>query len=144
VLEQFALADLLERGDVDRHLRRTRRLYRGRRDALVAAVARELPDAELVGAPAGLHALVLLDPDIDEERLLSELRTEGVACHGLGLMRVTPQPGDRAGLVLGYAHLSESAIARASAAVGKAVASVRGPRTSVGGHIRGADGRSAR
>ena len=39
VVEQLALADFLERGELDRHLRRTRAVYRARRDALVAALA---------------------------------------------------------------------------------------------------------
>jgi len=39
VVEQLTLADFLERGELDRHLRRTRAVYRARRDALVAAGA---------------------------------------------------------------------------------------------------------
>ena len=61
VLEQLALADLIDRGDLDRHLRRTRREYRRRRAALLAALAEHLPGAEVTGVAAGLHALVLLD-----------------------------------------------------------------------------------
>ena len=44
----------------DRHLRRARRRNRARRDALIAAVARELPHARVSGISAGLHALVRL------------------------------------------------------------------------------------
>src|SRR5918999_66575 len=44
VVEQLALADFLERGQLDRHLRRTRAVYRARRDALVDALERLLPD----------------------------------------------------------------------------------------------------
>ena len=43
VVEQLALADFLERGELDRHLRRTRAVYRSRRDTLVAALDRHLP-----------------------------------------------------------------------------------------------------
>ena len=39
VLEQLTLAAFLERGELDRHLRRTRPAYRRRRDALLAALA---------------------------------------------------------------------------------------------------------
>ena len=44
VLDQLALADLIARGDFDRHLRHHRRLYQRRREALLAALA---------AAPAG-------------------------------------------------------------------------------------------
>ena len=40
VLEQLALARLLARGEIDRHIRRTRLVYLRRRDALLAALAR--------------------------------------------------------------------------------------------------------
>jgi DNA-binding transcriptional MocR family regulator len=40
-------------------------------------------------------------------------------------MRVAPRPGDRPGLVLGFAHLGEPAIERAVAALGAAVAAAR-------------------
>jgi len=118
VLEQLAFADLLRRGEIDRHLRRTRRLYRRRRDALVGALAEHLPSARLVGAAAGLHALVCLPEPLDEERVFAQLRVSGVACQSLRELRIDPGPP---GLVLGYAHLSEPAIARAVATLAAAV-----------------------
>ena len=42
-IDQHAFADFLERGELDRHLRRMRARYRARRDALVAALARGAP-----------------------------------------------------------------------------------------------------
>ena len=65
-LDQLAFADVLERGELDHHLRRMRPIYRGRRDALLAALARHLPDVRPVGAAAGLHVLAWLPPDVDE------------------------------------------------------------------------------
>jgi GntR family transcriptional regulator/MocR family aminotransferase len=115
VLEQLALADLVDRGDLDRHLRRTRRDYRRRRAALLAALAEHLPEAEVTGVAAGLHALVLLPDGTDEEALLRRAAEAGVAVQGLASLRVATT--GRPGLVLGYAHLPEPAIARAVAAL---------------------------
>ena len=42
-IEQHALADFIGRGELDRHLRRMRARYRARRDAMIAALADELP-----------------------------------------------------------------------------------------------------
>jgi GntR family transcriptional regulator/MocR family aminotransferase len=132
VLDQLALADLIVRGDLDRHLRRTRREYRGRRAALLAALGEHLPGAEVIGVAAGLHALVLLPEGTDEEALLQRAAEEGVAVQGLGSLRVTSQ--GRPGLVLGYAHLPPPAIARAVAVLGATArstprrASSRAPR----------------
>jgi GntR family transcriptional regulator/MocR family aminotransferase len=121
VLDQLALADLLERGEVDRHLRRTRRVYRERRDALLAALGEYLPGAQVSGVAAGLHVLVRLPPGVPEARVLEETRAAGIALHGLSELRVS-RDDLPAGVVLGYAHLGTPAIRRAVAALGKAVA----------------------
>ena len=72
VVEQLALADFLDRGELDRHLRRTRAVYRGRRDALVAALARHLPEAKPTGVAAGLHLVVELPAGTNETALLDQ------------------------------------------------------------------------
>ena len=79
VLEQAALADLVARGELDRHLRRTRRRYRARRDALVAALAHHLPAARVGGAAAGLHVVAWLPDGADEARIAAAARERGVA-----------------------------------------------------------------
>ena len=135
VLEQLALADLIERGDLDRHLRRTRREYRRRRATLLAALEEHLggwADIEITGVAAGLHALVLLPEGVDEEALLQRAAAAGVAVQGLGALRV--ETTGRPGVVLGYAHLPPPAITRAVAALGATaratprVAASRAPR----------------
>ena len=67
-LEQVALADFVTRGEFDRHLRRMRPVYRRRRDALLAALARHLPWLEPAGVSAGLHLVTWLPPHLDEAR----------------------------------------------------------------------------
>ena len=82
VVEQLALADFLERGELDRHLRRTRTIYRARRDALVAALARRLPDCPPAGVAAGLHLVVHLPAAADERAVLDRARSRGVGLYG--------------------------------------------------------------
>ena len=69
-LEQYALADFIDRGAYDRHLRRSGRAYRRRRDALIEALAAALPDATVTGAAAGLHIAVHI-PGADEPALVA-------------------------------------------------------------------------
>jgi GntR family transcriptional regulator/MocR family aminotransferase len=119
VVEQLALADFLERGELDRHLRRTRGIYRGRRDALVAALARELPDCEPAGVAAGLHLVVRLPAAADENAVLAHARARGVGLYGLSEHRIEPGPP---ALLLGYGRISEPAI---DAAVTELAAALR-------------------
>ena len=60
VLDQLAFADFLSHGELHRHLRRMRPLYRRRRDALLAALRERLPDLEPAGIAAGLHLVAYL------------------------------------------------------------------------------------
>ncbi len=54
-LGQLTLARFIDSGDLARHLRRVRPIYRARRDALLQALADFLPDANPTGVAAGLH-----------------------------------------------------------------------------------------
>ena len=97
-----------------------RRRYRRRRDALLAAVASELPGAAVEGIAAGLHAVVRLPDGSDERATVLAARERGIALDGLAAFRVAGAPGPAA-LVLGYANLSEDAIARAVAELARAL-----------------------
>jgi GntR family transcriptional regulator / MocR family aminotransferase len=114
VVEQLALADFLERGELDRHLRRTRSVYRARRDALVSALARLLPGCPPAGVAAGLHLVVYLPAGTDELAVLDGARSRGVGLAGISEHRVEPGPP---ALLLGYGRIPEPAIEPAVAAL---------------------------
>ncbi|WP_199441325.1 PLP-dependent aminotransferase family protein [Umezawaea beigongshangensis] len=97
---QAALAHLLRTGGYDRHLRRTRVLYRQRRDALLDAVASELPDWRPIGIAAGLHVVLRLPDGTDDLALERALAERGV--HVRALANHTREPSFP-GLVVGYA-----------------------------------------
>ncbi|HTA98107.1 MAG TPA: PLP-dependent aminotransferase family protein [Solirubrobacteraceae bacterium] len=101
-LNQLALSDLIERGELDRHLRRQRRRYSRRREVLLEALARELPEARVSGAAAGLYVVVGLPDGISEQAALVAARSRGIALEGVG----GPSPA----FVLGYANLADAAV----------------------------------
>ena len=124
VLGELALADLLRGGVVDRHLRRTRRRYRARRDALLSALARELPAVRPGGVAAGLHVVAWLPGDGAESAWLEGELTRNAAARGVAMHALhadctvaAPRPG---ALLLGYALLAEPALGRAAALLGAA------------------------
>ncbi|MGH3417512.1 MAG: aminotransferase class I/II-fold pyridoxal phosphate-dependent enzyme, partial [Actinocrinis sp.] len=108
-LEQLALADLIAKGEFDRHLRRMRPVYRRRRDALLAALSRRLPWLEPAGVSAGLHLVTWLPPGLGEATVVDAAAEAGVGIEGVTPYRIShPGPG---GLIFGYATVSEQAIA---------------------------------
>src|SRR5215218_4582972 len=117
-LEQEALADLIESGGYERHVRRVRRRNGERRAALLSALSATLGDAvTVVGADAGLHVVVWLNrvPRTQEEALIAWAQAAGLGVHPVTPL-YAPAPAaarpDAAGLVMGYASLDERTIAR--------------------------------
>ncbi|MFJ3964636.1 PLP-dependent aminotransferase family protein [Streptomyces sp. NPDC090036] len=101
VLAQLVLAQLMDSGDLERHLRFVRRRHRRRRDVMLRAVAELLPGARVHGAAAGLHLMVTFDgAGFEDTALASAALALGVKTHPLSWHRVRPGPP---GLVLGYA-----------------------------------------
>jgi GntR family transcriptional regulator / MocR family aminotransferase len=120
IFEQGALAIMLERGQVERHLRQMRRLYRARRDALVEGLAESLPEARVGGAAAGLHLVAWLPGDADELAIAVRAEERGVAVHTLHRDCHTVAPVPPA-LLLGYTSLAQDALRRAAAELALAV-----------------------
>lgn len=111
-IDQALLAAFIRSGGYDRQLRRCQRAYRERRDALTAALAEHFPGAEVSGIAAGLHAIVRLPERYGPEGAFVErAHGAGVAVRALSDFGATGgAPDGHVRLVLGYAHLTPSAI----------------------------------
>jgi GntR family transcriptional regulator/MocR family aminotransferase len=118
-LAQATYATMLERGDIDRHLRRTRRRYHARRNLLVDALGTWLPQARIAGASAGLHLIAWLPDDSDEGAIADAAAERGVAIHTLHQDCAVTAPSPPA-LLLGYGLTPEPAIPRAVEELAKA------------------------
>jgi len=123
ILDQLTFADFLARGEFDRHLRRMRPTYRSRRNALLTALARHLPDLQPAGIAAGLHLVAWLPPELKEARVIAAAAREGVAVAGVSPYRLSPAP--RGGLIFGYSNLNERAIADGITRLARAVSGLR-------------------
>jgi GntR family transcriptional regulator/MocR family aminotransferase len=137
VLDQLALSDFIARGELDRHLRRMRGRYRDRRNALLAVLAEELPEARVQGIAAGTFLLASLDGEPDLGAVVRAAAARGV--------EVQPADSSRPGLVLGYGNLAEPAIERGIRLLSQAAAEARaaadgGPRAAEGGPRAAAEG----
>jgi GntR family transcriptional regulator/MocR family aminotransferase len=108
VIGQLALCDFIERGELDRHIRRMRARYRQRRETLLDALARRLPEARAGDGAAGLYELVTLPETISEPALLSNAARRGVGIEGISQHRFAH--GGPPGVILGYGNLAEPAL----------------------------------
>lgn len=119
VIDQVALAHLIASGDYDRHLRRIRRRYRARRDALVEALTAWLPDGRVHGISGGVHLMVELPAGTDEAAVVAVAARDGLIVEPVASMRArhTGPPA----LVLGYSRHPEHRLVAAARVLAKAV-----------------------
>jgi GntR family transcriptional regulator/MocR family aminotransferase len=108
-IDQHTLAEFIASGEFDRHLRRMRVRYRERRDVLLATLGTELPEVEIDGIAAGLHATVRLPAGHDEEAIREQARRRGIALEFMSEHFVGRRKGPPT-LLLGYGRSAESTI----------------------------------
>jgi GntR family transcriptional regulator/MocR family aminotransferase len=108
VLEQLALADFINGGHFDRHLRRATASNATRRKALVSALRDQFGDrVEICGANAGLHLFAWVKGKSGGPIREASDRAEKA---GVGLYAADPfyaKPPDRTAILLGYGALRE-------------------------------------
>jgi GntR family transcriptional regulator/MocR family aminotransferase len=120
-LGQLAFADFVSSGELDRHLRRMRPIYRARRDTLLNALHRHLPGLRPVGASAGLHVLAWLPRGIEESVLLRSAGEAGIWLETLVESRIAD--GGPGGIIFGYGSVAETSI---DESIGRLAAITRG------------------
>lgn len=125
VLEQLALKRLIDTGGYDRHVRRVRGIYRGRRDRLTAALAAHVPELGVKGVAAGLHVLLQLPPEVDDARVAAEAAQDGIRVEPLSRFALE-RPAS--GLVIGYGRVHEAALEPAVVGLASAIRRVAGRR----------------
>jgi GntR family transcriptional regulator / MocR family aminotransferase len=113
-LNQLALVQLMQSGAYDRHLRASRQRYRARRNTLMDALRRHLPEYHVRGAEAGLQVLLELPPGTDVTAILRAAARRGIEL--CNLYEIQPQPSDP-GLLVGYGNIKDTAIDGAVAAL---------------------------
>jgi GntR family transcriptional regulator / MocR family aminotransferase len=112
MIEQRVLADFINEGHLERHLRRMRTIYDRRRQTLVHALETHFGDrVTILGENAGMSLMIRLRCKLDDEEVTRRARASGV-----GLVSARPyyldeeRPGNMGEFVLGYAGLSERRI----------------------------------
>jgi GntR family transcriptional regulator/MocR family aminotransferase len=109
---QRALLALIETGDLDRHIRRMRREYARRRDAIVSALGDPAVPATLLGDTAGLHVVLELHRG-SGDAVAAAARERGVVVQTLRRYFGGRPTVD--GLVLGYGGLPLGEVAAGAA-----------------------------
>ena len=114
-IDERALAELIDSGGFDRHVRAARQRYRVKRGVLLEAIAAELPGARVRGIAAGLHVVLELPAGCEESAVVEAAKADGV--HTQGLAAFTRHHRQPPALVLGYGLPGERDLREAIAAI---------------------------
>jgi GntR family transcriptional regulator/MocR family aminotransferase len=113
-VEQKILQRFIDEGHFERHLNRTRNLYKQKRETLVSAIRDMLPGAEVEGAAAGLHITLRLHNGMSEGELIQRAKENRVRVYGLSRYYSGPaETSDGSVLLLGFATLNTGEIPEA-------------------------------
>jgi len=117
---QDALAEFISAGTYLGHIRRMTRLYKGRRDRMLQALAAEAGNRLAVETPAGgMQLLARCRPQTNDQQLAARLLEAGVVSRALTRM-LYHKTGER-GLFLGFAAWNEKEIDHAARILGRIV-----------------------
>ena len=133
-VDQLILKKFIEEGYFERHLNKTRALYKSRHDTLLSCLKSRLcrtggdmrqgirprnacknegPLFRISGEHAGVHLLLHVLNGMTEEELIGRAEKRGVRVYGLSEYDVEPRPDAPATILLGYANMSEEKIVEA-------------------------------
>jgi GntR family transcriptional regulator/MocR family aminotransferase len=122
-IDQLVVADFIELGHFERHIRRMRAAYRERQEALVESAAKDLRGLAVVGASdAGIHSLAWLENinDVAASRAAAEENLEAAPLSAFCGEVTLPDA-----LVLGYGAVTPRQIRVATESLGRALERAR-------------------
>lgn len=114
-VDQLILQKFIEEGYYERHLNKTRALYRCRHDTLLSALKEIDGEIQISGENAGVHLLLHFHDGRSQEELIKKAAEKGVKVYGLSEYYVDGK--EREGetvILLGYANMNEEKIRKAA------------------------------
>jgi GntR family transcriptional regulator/MocR family aminotransferase len=108
-LEQMILARFMEEGYFERHIRRMKKIYRKRREALVRSLQQELPQAKILGQSAGMHLVVEIPGTRFTQDMLRRIHLEGVHVYAVEHYAIHKGRHEQQ-IVMGYGGLTAESI----------------------------------
>ena len=111
-VDQMILQKFMEEGYYERHLNKTRALYKNRHDVLISSLRKMKELLEISGENAGVHLLLHFKTDDSEKDLIEKAAKQGVRVYGLSEYCVKENEGNtgKAVILLGYANMNEGRI----------------------------------
>lgn len=112
-VDQMILQKFIEGGYYERHLNKTRALYKNRHDTLLSCLKSLQNRCTISGENAGVHLLLHFQGTWTEAELIEKASKKGVKVYGLSEYFIEQEKGRQATILLGYANMNEDKIREA-------------------------------
>jgi len=110
-LHQHTLRLFMESGHWERHLNKSRNIYKGRHLALLNAIHQVMnDDVKVYGSGSGLHILLEPNNHMTEKQLIQTAREQGIIIYPTSVFYANPPKNQSAKVLLGFANLDEASI----------------------------------
>ena len=113
-VDQMIVQRFIEEGYYERHLNKTRAMYKGRHDTLIEELKPLLGKCKISGEHAGVHLLLTFEDGYSEQELIELAKKSDIRVYGMSDYRVGEENSRKATILLGYANLSEEQIKEAA------------------------------
>ena len=114
VIEQKVLCRFMSDGHFERHLNKTRTIYKEKRETLVTALHNLIPSVQILGSNAGLHLTLQINNGMCEEDLISSAQKNGVKAYGVSQFYFEEDlPCQQPTVLLGFAAMRKDEIVEA-------------------------------
>lgn len=113
-VDQQIMQRFLEEGYYERHLNKTRALYKNRHDVLLEGLKCMADIVTVSGENAGVHLLLTFRNGMTECELIRRAEEEDIRVYGLSDYRIRESREDKPTILLGYANLTEDRIREAA------------------------------
>ena len=106
-VDQLIVQKFIEEGYYERHLNKTRALYKSRHDVLIEELRPMADICTISGENAGVHLLLTFQNGMAEEELIDRAARADIRVYGLSDYRIRENCEEKATILLGYANLTE-------------------------------------
>ena len=113
-VDQLIVQKFIEEGYYERHLNKTRALYKSRHDVLIEELRPMADICTISGENAGVHLLLTFQNGMAEEELIDRAARADIRVYGLSDYRIRENCEEKATILLGYANLTEDQIIEAA------------------------------
>lgn len=112
-VDQLIVQRFIEDGYYERHLNKTRAMYKSRHDVLIEELKSHMDMCSISGEHAGVHLLLTFRDGRSEEELVKAAKAAGIRVYGMSAYRIRKTEKQETTILLGYANLSERQIREA-------------------------------